>query len=77
MEHLGVIAVALYIIIVATLFFISKGRFSEQMKKGFGVSNAVWRRKDTKVAYFRFIGFLGGLLTLVLMLIFKYGILGL
>ena len=76
MANLGIVAVALYIVVVGTMIFILKGRFYETLRKGFGASEAEWNRKDTKLAYFRFVSFLGGLITVVIMLVFKYAFLG-
>jgi hypothetical protein len=75
MPNLGVIAVVLYIVIVATLIFVPKRHFDNSLKKGFAVSEKQWQRKDTKVAYYRFLGIIGGFATVVIMLIYKYIIL--
>ena len=75
MVNLGVIAIILYIVIVAVLWFIPKKRLETAIKRDMGITETAWNRKDSKLNYFRMLALIGGLITVVIMLIVKFVIL--
>jgi hypothetical protein len=73
-DNLPYIAISLYIAITLLLLLIPKKWIYATAKKDFGATEADFKRKDN-IGYYRILFLMGGLITVVIMLLLKYVIL--
>jgi ABC-type Fe3+ transport system permease subunit len=75
MQHLGIIAVAVYILVTLFLLALPKHAINKRVKQEYDIGEKSWRSSNAKLNYYKMIAGIGALITIVIMLVVKYVIL--
>ena len=75
MQHLGIIAVGIYILVTLLLLILPKHAINKRLTKEYNIGEKSWRSSNAKLNYYKMIAGIGALITIVIMLVLKYVIL--
>ena len=74
MQHLGIIAVSIYILVTLFLLLLPKHAINKRLKEEYNIGEKSWRTSNAKLNYYKMIAGIGALVTIIIMLILKYAI---
>jgi len=72
MQHLGIIAVSIYILVTLFLLLLPKHTINKRLKEEYNIGEKSWRTSNAKLNYYKMLAGIGALVTIVIMLILKY-----